>query len=138
MGGLTPQAAHFNQGTLVFKSVGGLLRTPLFYNLFISNLDLSHIIYPKYSEGVSVMKKNYGLDWLLFISGLICIVTGLMLDFHLISGGREARLFYRNIHIYSGYFMAVGLLLHLFWHKGWISMATKKILGHKNTPASNH
>jgi hypothetical protein len=83
------------------------------------------------------MKKNYGLDWLLFISGLICIVTGLMLDFHLISGGREARLLYRNIHIYSGYFMAVGLLLHLFWHKGWISMATKKILGRKNAPAQD-
>jgi len=57
----------------------GLLRTPLFYNLFISNLDLGHIIYPKYSDGVSVMKKNYGLDWLLFISGLICIVTGLII-----------------------------------------------------------
>ncbi|WP_407397557.1 hypothetical protein, partial [Anaerovibrio sp.] len=51
--GQSPEAAHFNQGSLVFKSVGGLLRTPLFYNLFISNLDLSHIIYPKYSEGVS-------------------------------------------------------------------------------------
>ncbi len=83
------------------------------------------------------MKKNYWLDWLLFISGLICIVTGLMLDFHLISGGREARLFYRHIHIYSGYIMGIGLLFHLIWHKDWISMATKKILGRKNTPAQD-
>lgn len=83
------------------------------------------------------MKKNYYLDLLLFVSGLICIVTGVMLDFHLISGGREARLLYRNIHIYSGYIMGIGLILHLVWHKGWISMATKKILGRKNAPAQD-
>ena len=81
-----------------------------------------------------IMKKNYYLDVLLFVSGLICIVTGIMLDFHLISGGREARFLYKNIHIYSGYIMGIGLLVHLLWHKGWITMATKKIFVQKNTP----
>lgn len=109
----------------------------LFYYLFISSLDLGLIIYTVINERGISMKKNYWLDWILFISGLICIITGLMLDFHLISGGREARLFYRHIHTYSGYIMGVGLLLHLIWHKDWISMATKKILGRKNAPAQD-
>ena len=41
------------------------------------------------------MKKNYLLDWILFISGGICITTGLMLDFHLLPGGADV---YRPRH----------------------------------------
>ena len=74
------------------------------------------------------MKKNFWLDVILFVSGLICIVTGIMLDFHLIEGGREAHRFYRLVHTYSGYVMAVGLLIHLAWHFDWIRGASKKIL----------
>ena len=73
------------------------------------------------------MKKNYCLDWLLFLSGLACIATGLLLDFHLIPGGREAKGPFVTVHTYSGYLMAVGILLHLVWHKSWISAITKKI-----------
>mgnify|MGYP000022452493 CR=1 FL=1 len=30
------------------------------------------------------MKKNFYLDLLLFLSGLVCILTGIILDFHLL------------------------------------------------------
>ena len=72
------------------------------------------------------MKKNFWLDVILFVSGLICIVTGIILDFHLVEGGREARRVYRLVHTYSGYVMAIGILIHLVWHAAWISGATKK------------
>ena len=75
------------------------------------------------------MKKNFWLDVVLFVSALICIVTGILLDFHLIEGGREGRRIYKLAHIYSGYVMAVGLLIHLAWHVGWIKSATRKIFG---------
>ena len=75
------------------------------------------------------MKKNYWLDWLLFLSGLVCISTGILLDFHLIPGGREAKGPFVMVHRYSGYIMAVGILLHLVWHKSWISAMTKKVFG---------
>lgn len=73
------------------------------------------------------MKKNFWLDVILFVSALICIVTGIMLDFHLIEGGREARKIYRLVHTYSGYVMAVGLLIHLAWHVDWIKNSARKI-----------
>ena len=73
-----------------------------------------------------MMKKNFSLDVILFIAGLICIITGIILDFHLIPGGREARKIYKDIHIYSGYIMAIGLIFHIVWHKDWIKAASKK------------
>ena len=73
------------------------------------------------------MKKNFWLDVILFVSGLICIATGIALDFHLAPGGKEFHRTFRNIHIYSGYVMAVGLLIHLAWHVDWIKGAAKKI-----------
>lgn len=76
------------------------------------------------------MKKNFWLDVLLFVSGLACIVTGICLDFHLV--GREdfsARRLIRNIHIYTGYIMAIGLILHIAWHGGWLKAAAKQLFG---------
>jgi len=58
------------------------------------------------------MKKNFYLDLLLFVSGLLCIVTGIVLDFHLfagLGGGRALKGIITNIHTYSGYVMMVGL-----------------------------
>jgi cytochrome b561 len=78
------------------------------------------------------MKKNYFLDWLLFLCILACLVTGILLDFHLIPGGREGRAPFRNIHRYSGYLMAVAILLHLLWHRAWIAMTTRSIFKSKN------
>lgn len=77
------------------------------------------------------MKKNFSLDILLFISGLICIVTGIFLDFHLVPGGREVRKIFRLTHTYSGYIMAIGLIFHIAWHGTWIKNASKKFFGKK-------
>ncbi len=74
------------------------------------------------------MRRNFWLDVILFLSGLTCIVTGVMLDFHLMPPGDfSVRHLVRNIHIYSGYIMAVGLILHIAWHGGWLKVAVKQI-----------
>ena len=74
------------------------------------------------------MKKNFYLDVVLFLSGLICIATGIMLDFHLLPAGDFGVLrTIRNFHIYSGYIMAVGIIFHIVWHGGWIKSASKQI-----------
>ena len=74
------------------------------------------------------MKKNFWLDVLLFISGLICISTGIILDLHLIEiTDFEILHTLREVHIYSGYIMAVGILLHIAWHAGWIKTVTKQL-----------
>lgn len=79
------------------------------------------------------MKKNYWLDVLLFVTGLTCIVTGLVLDFHWFAGGRTTKMFLMDIHIYTGYAMSIGLLFHLAWHMGWIKNVTKMIWGQDKT-----
>ena len=74
------------------------------------------------------MKKNFWLDVILLISGLICIVTGICLDFHLLPrGDMDILRQMRHIHIYSGYVMAVGIIFHIAWHGGWIKNSAKKI-----------
>ncbi len=78
------------------------------------------------------MKKNYYLDWLLFISGSICFLTAILLDLHIISGGREVRRFYWAIHRYSGYLMLVGLIFHIAWHRKWIAVVTRSLLKSKS------
>ena len=78
------------------------------------------------------MNKNFWIDVILFISGMICIVTGIILDFHLISGGREIFHTLRRIHIYSGYVMAIGIILHVFLHVNWIKTAVKNIFFKKS------
>ena len=78
------------------------------------------------------MKKFFILDTLLFVCVLVCIVTGIMLDFHLIPGGKESRYPFKLAHIYCGYVMAVGLILHLAWHFDWIKSEAKKFLERKS------
>lgn len=73
------------------------------------------------------MKKNFTLDTILFFVAVICIVTGVLLDFHLVPGGKEMRRPVKLIHTYSGYAMAVGLLIHFAWHISWIKTAARKI-----------
>ena len=74
------------------------------------------------------MKKNYILDRIFFIVVLICVATGLILDFHWFSGGREVKMLLTDWHRYTGYLMGIGLLLHLAWHIGWIRNVTKMLL----------
>ena len=73
------------------------------------------------------MKKNFYLDLLLFASGLICIITGIILDFHLFSGGKSVKILLTDIHIYSGYTMSVALLFHLVWHWKWVRAVSKQL-----------
>ena len=75
------------------------------------------------------MKKNFCLDVLLLISGLICIFTGVVLDFHLVPGGKEFRHVFRSVHTYSGYVWAIGLLFHIAWHMSWIRAAIRNFRG---------
>lgn len=78
------------------------------------------------------MKKNFYLDLLLFVNGLLCIVTGIVLDFHLFAGfgdGRALKGIITNIHTYSGYVMMVGLLFHIVWHWKWVKAVAKKEIG---------
>lgn len=73
------------------------------------------------------MKKNFWLDIILFISALICILTGIQMDFHIVAGDRNFRFLMHNLHKYSGYIMAIGLVIHIVWHTGWIKGAFKNI-----------
>ena len=73
------------------------------------------------------MKKNFWLDVILFVSASACILTGIEMDFYPISLDREGRFLVRNLHRYSGYVMAAGIVLHIFWHSGWIKGAFKNI-----------
>ena len=78
------------------------------------------------------MKKNFYLDLLLFVSGFLCIITGIVLDFHLFAGfgdGRALKGIITNIHTYSGYIMMVGLLFHIVCHWKWVKAVAKKELG---------
>lgn len=75
------------------------------------------------------VKKNFYLDMALFAACLICVGTGLVMDFHLFSGGREIKMLLRELHTWSGYIMGVGLLLHVAWHVRWIKAAAKQVLG---------
>ena len=75
------------------------------------------------------MKKNYILDIVLFISAAVCIVTGVMMDFHIGITGREMKMLITDWHIWSGYIMLLGILIHLFWHWGWIQNVTKLLFG---------
>lgn len=74
------------------------------------------------------MQKNFWLDVILFLSGLICIGTGLALDFHLMPAGDfDIRHTVREVHIYSGYVMAVGFILHIAWHWKWLKAAARQL-----------
>ena len=75
------------------------------------------------------MKKNFTLDVILLVSALICFITGVMMDFHMIPGGKEMRRPFKLLHTYSGYVMAVGIILHLAWHTAWIKSSARKIFG---------
>jgi len=73
------------------------------------------------------MKKNFYLDILLFISLLACIITGVVLDFHWFSGGREVKMVLVEVHRWTGYIGTAAILLHMVWHTKWIAVAAKKM-----------
>lgn len=74
------------------------------------------------------MKKIFMTDVLLLLSGIICIFTGILMDFHAIPGGKVAKGMYKAVHTYSGYIMAAGLCVHIFFNKERLAVVVKKIL----------
>ena len=73
------------------------------------------------------MKRNFILDILLVVSTLLCAVTGIVLDFHLFSGGRSVKMLLFTIHKWSGYGMAVLAALHFVWHWNWLRYAARTL-----------
>lgn len=82
------------------------------------------------------MKKNFVLDMLLVVSTLLCVGTGIVLDFHLFSGGRAAKMMFTEIHRWTGYLMAVFVVLHFAWHWSWVRFAAKSLLRKKQGRSS--
>lgn len=73
------------------------------------------------------MKRNFILDLLLVVSTLLCVVTGIVSDFHLFSGGRSVKMLLLTIHKWSGYAMAVFTVLHFAWHWNWLRYAARTL-----------
>ena len=73
------------------------------------------------------MKRNFILDILLVVSTLLCAVTGIVLDFHLFSGGRSVKMLLFTIHKWSGYGMAILVALHFAWHWNWLRHAARTL-----------
>ena len=77
---------------------------------------------------MSRVNKEFILDAILLVLGLVCLVTGIVLDFQIVPRHTEARHLYRDIHTYIGYAMYVGLVIHVVWHKAWIKAVVSRLL----------
>lgn len=56
------------------------------------------------------MKKQVCIDILLLIAAVLVLITGCILDFHLVE--RPGRGIIKTVHTYGGYIMAVLVVLH--------------------------
>ena len=56
-------------------------------------------------EGI-LMKKNFYMDLLLFVSGLVCIITGIVLDFHLFASKESTKRIMMLRELYNKYHAA--------------------------------
>lgn len=70
--------------------------------------------------------KNYWVDIILLISGVICIATGYVIDFHMLSTKEQAMII-KHIHVWSGYFMTIAVIFHVIWHMNWLKNVTGQI-----------
>jgi len=70
--------------------------------------------------------KNYWMDIVLLVSGVVCIGTGYVIDFRL-SSTREIGMMMKQIHIWSGYIMTIAVLFHVIWHMSWLKNVTGQI-----------
>ena len=64
--------------------------------------------------------KNYLLNMALTIVTIVCIFTGVFYNDGL-----------RIAHEFSGYLMAILVLVHLIWHFQWIKNVTKSMISDK-------
>lgn len=69
------------------------------------------------------VERNYWLDIVLILSGLICVISGYLIDFRV--GSREIIGIYKSFHIYSSYVMTAAMALHIGYHFRWLQQATK-------------
>ncbi len=72
------------------------------------------------------VQKNYWVDMVLLIAGLICVISGYLLDFHI--GARAYTKLYKDIHSYSAYVMTAALVLHFYYHWSWLKEVSKRQL----------
>lgn len=74
-------------------------------------------------------ERNYYIEVALFVTGFACIITGIMLDLR--PGGISIPMWFRSLHIYIGYVMAVLVVIHLLLHSGWIAAVTRDVFKEK-------
>ncbi len=80
------------------------------------------------------IQKNYWIDIVLLLSGLICVLSGYILDFRLIS--REWIGFYKNLHSISAYLMTIAMILHFIFHWNWMLQVSRQLVGKKSPAVS--
>ncbi|HHV35250.1 MAG TPA: DUF4405 domain-containing protein [Syntrophomonadaceae bacterium] len=79
-------------------------------------------------------EKNYFIDVPLFITGIVCLITGILL--HLRPEFSISALTYiRPLHIWIGYVMTAVIVVHLLLHSNWIASLTKRICSDKKKVA---
>jgi len=66
--------------------------------------------------------KSNMINMILLIAGLICIITGIIIDFRLLRIGGL-----KDIHIWAGYIMAMGMIIHVVYHKMWITNMLRRV-----------
>lgn len=75
---------------------------------------------------LSKVERNYFLDILLGIIGLVCIITGLIMNFK-----PQAFLavfgMIKNLHTWTGCALAFLTFVHVLWHLSWVQAMTNSI-----------
>jgi cytochrome bd-type quinol oxidase subunit 2 len=77
----------------------------------------------------STAEKNYLINIILGVSGLACLVTGLLLKFKM-----PALMVYVNLkslHEWTGYLVSTLVVLHLVMHLNWLQVLTKSMVQNK-------
>lgn len=71
-------------------------------------------------------ETNYLIDVALFITGLVCTGTGILLDLrpHFFSGWFPML---KALHVWIGYIVTAVVAVHLLIHAGWIAAMTRGI-----------
>lgn len=74
-------------------------------------------------------EKNYLIDVVLGIVGLLCMATGVLLQFRPAFIMNAVQLPLKELHVWTGYGMLAGVAVHLLMHSKWIKALTKNMVG---------
>lgn len=77
------------------------------------------------------MKKQFYLAILLAVLFLVLLITGLIMQFHLLTVPTQ-KLLNKNIHIYVSYLTTALIILHLAWNSSWLKTAKRRVFGEKD------